>query len=254
MSLGALATAVLLPPVNLALAGLAGWALSRRYPRIGQLIRNTALIGLLLLAVPAMARTLLVSLETDLPLMPPANASPPGAIVILSANSARNQPHEDFWPVADIGDLTLPRLRTGAALHRRTGLPILVTGGVLATGEPPIATLMAESLRADFAVETRWIEPDSQDTWDNARRSAVLLHAAGIDSVYLVTHPWHMRRSLLAFAHFGITATAAPTGLDLGPDGSFDSFVPAVRAWTMSFYAIHEWIGLAVYTLRARIS
>lgn len=257
MSLGALATAVLLPPVNLALAGLAGWALSRRYPHTGMLVRNIALIGLLLLALPVTARALLAPLEAGLPLTLPANApasASPGAIVILSANSFRNREDGDALPRIDIGDVTLPRLRIGAALHRRTGLPVLVTGGVLAADEPPIANLMAASLRADFAVETRWIEAESIDTWENARLSAILLHAAGINSVYLVTHPWHMRRSLLAFAHFGITAIAAPTSLDLGPDDTFDTFVPAVRAWTMSYYAIHEWVGLAVYTLRARAS
>lgn len=250
VSLGALATAFLLPPVNLVLMGVAGWAVSPRYPRAGHIVRNAALLALLLLALPVTARLLLDSLETGLKLTSPAN-SPPGAIVILSANSSRNRAGADAIPPVDIGDLTLARLRTGAALQRRTGLPVLVTGGVLAPGEPPIAVLMAGSLRDDFAIQARWIEADSADTWENARRSAALLRADGIGSVYLVTHPWHMRRALLAFAHFGIAATAAPTGLDRWPTGRFDEFVPDARAWTISYYAIHEWLGLAVYALRA---
>ena len=50
-------------------------------------------------------------------------------------------------PYALPGFLTLDRLRAGAALHRRTGLPILVTGGSLQPDRPAIATVMADSLR-----------------------------------------------------------------------------------------------------------
>lgn len=251
MSLGALATAFLLPPVNLALAGVAGWVLARRYRRAGQVLRNTALVLIVLLAMPITARLMLAPLEACLQTTPSPQA-PPAAIVVLSANSTVNRPNDLGLPRTDIGDLTLQRLRAGAALQRRTGLPLLVTGGRLARDEPPIAVLMARSLQADFGVETRWIEPESEDTWENARRSAAMLRAEGVGSVYLVTHPWHMKRAALAFAHFGIAVTAAPTALDPGPDGTFDQFVPAVYGWVLNYYAIHEWIGLAVYTLRAR--
>ncbi|NDG51210.1 MAG: hypothetical protein EBY30_19755, partial [Rhodospirillales bacterium] len=38
---------------------------------------------------------------------------------------------------ARVGGLTLERLQEGAALQRRTGLPLLVTAGVLSPGDPP---------------------------------------------------------------------------------------------------------------------
>ena len=44
-------------------------------------------------------------------------------------------------------------------MQRRTGLPVLVTGGVLEPGAEPIAVEMARSLRDEFGIPVRWVEP-----------------------------------------------------------------------------------------------
>ena len=54
---------------------------------------------------------------------------------------------------------------------------------------------------------------------------------------------------LLALAA-GLTVTAAPASRDT-PSGLLSSdFLPTIAAWHQSFYAIHEWIGCAWYSLR----
>ena len=98
--------------------------------------------------MPAVAGTLLCALERNLPMTPPAD-KPPGAIVILGAevtHTAAAQPGDT------VGRLTLERLRAGAALQRKTRLPILVSGGVIGDDPPPIAVLMRQSLTQDFQV------------------------------------------------------------------------------------------------------
>jgi uncharacterized SAM-binding protein YcdF (DUF218 family) len=128
-------------------------------------------------------------------------------------------------------------------------LPILVSGGEVGKGAPPVAVLMRESLTRDFQVPVRWTEDRSRDTWENARDSAAILRAAGIGSIYLVTNAWHERRALMAFAGTGLTVTAAPTPLDR-PAGPIPSdFVPQALSWEISFYALHEWIGCIWYAL-----
>jgi uncharacterized SAM-binding protein YcdF (DUF218 family) len=141
-------------------------------------------------------------------------------------------------------------LRTAAALQRRTGLPILVTGGTTQPNSPPVGQVMAQSLTDDFRTPPRWIEAKSADTWENARFSADILRAEGITSVYIVTHAWHMRRAVLAFQGTGLTVTAAPTSLDdpLGPD--LEDFLPRAGGWQTGYFAMHEWIGYAWYKLR----
>ena len=190
-------------------------------------------------------RILLLALETGLPTTPPAD-HPPQAIVVLSAEVIRAHQEElGFRP----GLLTLDRLRTAAALHRRTGLPILVSGGTRRPNTTAFAVVMARSLADDFQTPARWIEAKSTDTWENAHFSADILRADGITSIYVVTHAWHMRRALVAFRGTGLTVTAAPTSLDdpLGPDPG--DFLPRTTGWQTSYFAVHEWIGYAWYML-----
>jgi uncharacterized SAM-binding protein YcdF (DUF218 family) len=248
MSLGALATAVVVPPLNLLPLGLAGLALSWRRPRFGRLLMAVSLIGLFVFSLPVTSRTLITSLEWSLPRAPPDQ--PPGAIVILGGDAGYGT-GAGLETGTGIGPLTFERLRAGALMQRRTGLPVLVTGGVLEPGAEPIAAQMARGLRDEFGVPVRWIEPASDDTWQNAEFSAALLHAAGINSVFLVSHAWHLRRGAMAFAHFGIATTPAPLRFDRPPRFNFDEFMPHASAVLDSYFALHEWIGIFYYALRS---
>ncbi len=248
MSLGALATAVVVPPLNLLPLGIAGLALSWRWPRFGRLLMAVSLIGLLVFSLPVTARALIVSLEWHLPQAPPEQ--PPAAIVVLGGDAGFGT-DAGLEPGTGIGPLTFERMRAGALMQRRTGLPVLVTGGELEPGTEPIAAQMARSLHDEFGVGVRWIEPASDDTWQNAQFSAVMLHAAGINSVYLVSDAWHLRRGAMAFAKFGIATTPAPLRYDRPPRFNFDAFMPHASAVLNSYFALHEWIGIVYYALRS---
>jgi uncharacterized SAM-binding protein YcdF (DUF218 family) len=194
--------------------------------------------------MPFFGGTLLVALEQGLT----ADATEkPGAIVILTADIDRFAGDDPgFAP----GRLTLDRERAGSILFRRVQLPVLVTGGVLRAGDPPIAMVTAQSLRDDFQIPVRWTENRSRDTWENAEYSAAMLRANNISSIYLVTHAWHMRRALLAFHHFGIHVIPAPVQIDRYPDLSPADLMPSVRGWVVTYYAVHEWLGYVAYALR----
>jgi uncharacterized SAM-binding protein YcdF (DUF218 family) len=248
MSLGAFATAVIVPPVNLLTLGVAGAVACLRWPRLGRSVMAVSLIGLLLFSLPVVSRPLIASLELGLPSAPPGH--PPAAIVILSADAGYGT-GVGLETGTGIGALTLERMRAGAILRRQTGLPVLVSGGELEQNVEPIAALMARALDHEFGVSIRWIEPKSEDTWENAEFSAALLRAAGIDSVYLVSHAWHLRRAAIAFAHFGIATTPAPLRYDRFPHFRFDDFMPHASSFLHSYYAMHEWIGCVYYALRS---
>ncbi len=247
MSLHGLLTLLLLPPPNLVLLALGGLVLARWRRRAGMALVTVAVLGLLSLSLPVTAEALLVGLEQPAPPLPPGTP-PPGAIVILGGTVARGRDPAGA-AITDLGALTLARLRTGAALARATGLPILVSGGPIGRDGPPLAALMAASLATDFGVKTRWIEAESRDTWQNALDSAAMLRPAGIGTVYLVTQPWHMPRARAAFAHAGLLTVAAPTLRDRAPSWRGGGIVPDVRAWRRSYYALHEWLGRAWYAL-----
>jgi uncharacterized SAM-binding protein YcdF (DUF218 family) len=236
---------VALPPVCFLYLALAGLLVPPRYRRWGRTLITVGLGGLAVLSLPVVSGSMIVALEWNLPVTPPPDAMPQ-AIVILGGDLARISES----PFARAGRLTLDRLRAGAALHRQTGLPILVTGGIVQQDRPPVATIMAGSLREDFQVPVTWVEDTSSDTWENATLSADILRKQGIRSVYLVTQGWHMRRALLAFRHTGLIVTAAPTSTDPPLDPIVSDFVPHALSWEWSYYAVHEWIGCAWYAIR----
>jgi uncharacterized SAM-binding protein YcdF (DUF218 family) len=235
-----------MPPTSFVALIVTGLLLRGRWRRLGRRLTWTALAALILLGMPVVSYSLLLALETGLPMTPPAD-HPPQAIIVLGGEiiHARDEPL-GVRP----GLLTLDRLRAAAALHRRTGLPILVTGGTTQPNAAAVGLVMQQSLKDDFQTPAKWVEAKSVDTWENARLSADILRPEGITSVYVVTHAWHMRRAMLAFQGTGLTVTAAPTSLDdpLGPN--LYDFLPRAAGWQTGYFALHEWIGYAWYTRR----
>ena len=220
---------------------------ARGQRRGGRALLAVGLGGLTLCALPVVSKNLIGVLEAglDRPLPP---GPPPQAIVILSGEQQEGLGQNGrYWHV---GPLTLEREAAGATLARRTGVPVLVSGGKIHPWSPPLADLMADSLANDFGVQVRWRETQSADTWENAKDSAAILKAAGISRVWVVTHGWHMRRALVAFRRAGLDAQAAPVLLDAAPQWRASAFVPSARTWLESYYAMHELIGWAWYELR----
>ena len=246
---------LLLPPASLALLAMMCLLLWRGR---GRAVAAGLLALLVVLSVPAVAMSLLAMLDPVIELVPepvPGAAATgviapgsiaPGAIVILSADVE--------WTgtdgLTDLGAMTLERERAGAVIARRTGLPVLVTGGVV-TAPPAVAALMVGSMVSDFGIAVRWAEVRSGTTWENARFSAPLLREAGISRVYLVTHGWHMRRSLLAFSRAGIDAVPVVVRRDPWPHWEWQMLIPRVSAWSRSYLALHEWLGLFYYRVRS---
>jgi uncharacterized SAM-binding protein YcdF (DUF218 family) len=235
-----------LPPTGLIVLIVVGLLMRGTWHRAGRRLTWTALILLILFGTPVVSDVLLLALEPGLPTMPPSD-HPPQAIVVLGGEVVRT--HTETLGVRP-GSLTLDRLRAAAALHRRTGLPILVTGGTTQPHTAPVGLVMAESLTDDFQTPPKWVEAKSADTWENARFSADILRAEGITSVYVVTNAWHLRRAIFAFAGTGLTVTAYPTAMDELSGLQPSDFLPRASGWQTGYYAMHEWIGYAWYKLR----
>lgn len=236
--------AFLMPPVSLAVLALA--ALLARASAMGRRVAAVSVFLLILLATPFVSRLLLATLSAGLAQLA-ASDLPAQAIVILGGDVAHGAAP---GPIVEAGALTLERLRKGAAVARRTGLPVLVSGGPLYGEAVTLSALMAQSFVLDFSMPPPWQESRSTTTWENAAESAAFLQARGISSVYLVTHAMHMRRALLAFRHFGLTATPIPVRADPFPPFLPGLLLPTPAAWQQSYYAFHEWVGWLAYTLR----
>lgn len=233
-----------LPPANLILVMIAGLILRHRWRRTGLAVFAFGAFGLYALSTSYVATRLLVSLEGTVPTA--VADSKPGAIVILSAGFVFQSRDGD---AALVDPLTLDRLRRGARLHRRTGLPIMVTGGASPRHPVAMAELMRVALRRDFGVTAQWIETRSGNTNENAVFSTRLLREAGIQSAYIVTQAWHLPRALAAFDAAGLAAIPAAASYHRPAPLEIKSFLPSARALFRSYYAFHESLGLLWYEL-----
>ncbi|WP_206679221.1 YdcF family protein [Endozoicomonas acroporae] len=201
------------------------------------------LVILYLFSTQPVASLLIRSLERY-PVFTPGQTQPvePQAVVILGGGLPRISPEmSGFRPSM----FTLERLRYGAWLSRQTELPVMVSGG----GFRPEAAIMAESLKHDFAVETRWLEDQSTTTWENAVYAREML-PEDIQSVLLVTHGWHMPRAVLSFERAGFQVIPAPGMLaNASKDFRISRWLPSARHLSDSERAFREYAGYLWYWL-----
>jgi uncharacterized SAM-binding protein YcdF (DUF218 family) len=139
-----------LPPAGPLLCAMLGLALMRRKPRLGKTLAWTGVCSLIALSLPVVSMGLvdLVGGGEPLDLSRPTSAQ---AIVITGGGVRDHAPEYGGYTLAQ---LTLERTRYGAHLSRQTGLPVLVTGGVLSK-RPAEAGLMRNALQQEFGIKAR---------------------------------------------------------------------------------------------------
>lgn len=232
----------LLPPILLLITAIIGAARLWRQPYSwpARVLLALSLAGMLILSLPVVAFSLFNPLEVR-PL-DSAQARAAQAIVIVAGGRARGAIE---WGGDTVNGFSLTRLRYGAHLARRTGLPVLVTGGGGTAERAPEAVLMQRALQGEFGIAPRWVESASRTTAENARFSAAMLRTAGITRVLLVTHSFHMRRAAAQFERAGLQVIPAPTGFQGLRDFEWLHLVPSPDALRLSHVALREWLALA---------
>jgi len=241
ITLKSLLRTLLLPPggpLLLAAAGacLVRWRSGAAARRAGWALLVAGLATLWVLATPLVADglTRVVQRYPALDLSQPLRAQ---AIVILGGAESRDvAPEYGGQPAAAAG--LLERIAYGAFVAQHTGLPVLVSGG------DHEALAMRASLARNFHTETRWIEDQSRDTFQNALFSARILKAAGVRRIILVTDGDHEWRAVHEFASAGLSVVPAPTAVWVAPrHPSPLRYVPNAAALEQSTEAIYELLG-----------
>ncbi|WP_108125765.1 YdcF family protein [Saccharospirillum mangrovi] len=249
MTLRYLLKFLLLPPLAQLLGLVIAALLWRRLPRLAKTLAVLSVVSLWALATPRISGWLIAGLEQQYPLLTPAEliASNAEAIVVISAGL---DPTGTEFGRPSASDHTLLRLRYTAFAQRQTGLPILVSGGlVLSKSSLTLANVMAADLEEHFRVPVRWFETESRNTDENARYSAEILASQGIDRIVLITEAFHMPRAVMAFKRVGFSVVAAPTAPLDHTESAVLAWVPNANALSNSNLALHEYLGWLVYRL-----
>jgi len=237
------------PPAGPLLIAAAGALLWRRWPRTGGGVFALAWLYLYVASIPLTAAVLAERLERFPPLQPrEVVARGAEAIVVLGGDLYLNAVE---YQGSTVGPAAMMRLRYGASLHRKTGLPLAVTSGDPLEIGVIGGELMARVLRRELDTPVRWVEKRSRNTFENARFTAGMLRADGIERVALVSHAWHLPRARAAFERHGMEVVPAPTAFyRRGPlqRGAF-AFLPDDDALSRNTWYVHELIGRLWYAL-----
>lgn len=148
----------------------------------------------------------------------------------------------------------LSRLSGAFLLHRHTGFPVIVSGGIVRDRENIIseAELYASWLKtAGVDRENIIIENRSTTTAENAAQIINLLRdESPKPRLILVTSAYHMPRSVYSFsAYTGEIITAPVDFKAVRSSLIFQSFLPDLNHLRNSSIAMREYLGLIIYAI-----
>jgi uncharacterized SAM-binding protein YcdF (DUF218 family) len=219
-------SALLLPPLNFLLLGVAGLTILKKRPALGRGLLWSMIALMWIFSLPVVGDHLARILEKGSKLEI-SQQSKAQAIVVLGG-----------------GGGSLEHTRYAAKIYRRTKLPILVTGGGQNAAGIVDAERMRKSLEEEFNVPVRWVEKSANDTIQNAEFSSKILKANGVDSILLVTHGWHMARSKQLFERAGFKVIPVGVGLHWDTGLTVLDFLPTAQGLEGSRLFFHEVIGM----------
>ena len=164
-----------------------------------------------------------------------------GDVIVVLGGGAYNSGH--------LKSSSFKRLITGFLLHRRSGKPLVLSGGA-ALGNIPEAKAMRDLL-LEFGVEEKDIYADlrSRDTHENAKYVRKICSRIGCKSITLVTSAFHMRRAKKIFEKMGFEVQPYPTDFKFEGVYNLYSIFPKYGVFYDSSMAVREYLGILYYNL-----
>ena len=242
-------TALLLPPGGpLLLIFLAG-LLARRFQRLAWALVMVSSLAMWLLACDATAYGLNRLLLSTYAPVTAEQAAKAQAIVVLGGGVDQFAP-EYGDRSEELGEAAYKRLAYGAHLAKQSQLPVMYAGGKgWAAADTKLhseAEVAAHTMTRDFGLQIQWQDKDSRDTRENALRAFEVLSPLGKKRILLVTHDWHMQRSLRNFQQAGFEVTPAPMGYLQPPVSIPIDYLPSANGLRHSYWVLREWLGLVM--------
>jgi uncharacterized SAM-binding protein YcdF (DUF218 family) len=145
------------------------------------------------------------------------------------------------------------RVVTAARLHRRLGLPIIVTGGRPSDNSGVTEASVVRRFLEDLGVPGEMIieENRARDTMENARYSMMICRQRGFSQPIVLTSAYHLRRAQMAFTAAGAQVTLFPAYFIGAREGSYRlvDWLPWAGALHVVSDALHEYVGMLFYRL-----
>jgi len=233
----------ILPPGIIFVFLLFALLLSRRTPLFSFFISLSSIILLYVLSMPLTARNMLSGLQSHpvIQLTDLTQGDSGSAIVILGAGRYASAPEYGYRD--EISPLSLERLRYGASIAERLNLPILLSGGNRNAEATSEAVIMNQLMVSVFKINTQYLEINSTNTHEQGVEVRKKLVEQEIDTIYLVTHAWHMKRAVKEFTLQGFSVIPLPMGFAATSE-SENVYLPSAAALASTSRALHEYYAL----------
>lgn len=242
-----LLTALVLPPAGPLLLLATGLWLGRRaeHRRLASGLSCSALALLWLLSCQSVAVGLSQFLLPSFSPPSLAQVNETQAIVVLGGGI---RPGDKRRQIPD--ELTLEaqeRVAIGARWAKASQRPLAFSGGQ-GWGQqgqsPSEADVASQALWQDHGLKFQWLEADSRDTRENAQMTARLLLPQDVRHIALVTHSWHLPRSVRNFEEAGFKVLPVPVGIPRGTGAVWLDALPSGQGLSLSRQVLREWLGL----------
>lgn len=224
-------------------------ALLRKSTRSKQILAASALLVLWLGGNRWVAYSLARSLEWRY--LPPAEIPNAEVIVVLGGGTEAPSYPRRFVEINGAGD----RVLFAARLYKQGKAPhLLLSGGYISwlsqRGSTP-AEEMADLMQLiGIPDEALWLQPRSQNTYEDALYSAEILRAKGIRKIILVTSAQHMPRSVALFEHQGFEIIPAPTDYTVTESNWQDLWQPNLASQIINLLPTADNLGLTTSSLK----
>lgn len=237
---------LVLPPAVLMLGMLAALMLRRWFPRLGMVLFGAFWLLLYFVHTPLMGNALLFSLQryprADLQM-----ARHTHAIVVLTAGIAYDHQRQRW----QLGIHSWQRMQYAASLHAQTGVPLLLSGGKPTGMEDEGEAEVMQRVMQQHGSSAKWVEAKARNTAESARNTADILLPQGLGHIVLVTHAYHMPRSVLCFERAGFKVAPAPVGVMTKFRVAPLDFFPKAKGFQATSFALHEYLGQLWYRWRS---
>lgn len=194
--------------------------------------------------------------------LPPEGAPQAEVMVVLGGGTESGDAPRPMTEVNSAGD----RVLYAAKLYKEGAAPnILLSGGNVnfstARGMTPAEEMQDLLGLTGIPQEAIWLQPNSQNTYEDALYSARMLRERGIKEIILVTSAMHMPRSKALFEEQGIIVIPAPVDFTVTEQNWESAFNPTWKealiyllpndsSLGLTTSVLKEYIGTFVYGLR----
>lgn len=202
-------------------------------------------------SIPCIAKITLSPLEEGFPFEVPEPEGKTVVLVLAGGIWSMDDKDNQFAMSAE----TLQRFVAGVALSRKSGYPLLFSGGYPEKASLEQINYMVRRTAEDVGFSgILLVEGASRTTWENLLFSSKIISTEGFEDVILVTSGFHLKRSLRAARHIlqNVRIHPFPSGrLEGGGAGTIIDYLPSPSAMRNTSLALRELFGLFAYNFFA---